>query len=84
MSSQTTDTPSTTTTQNPSWIAPEQLFKLTRLSGPMQIRVSGSLSVEGRPHPLRKRPKALPEFGLYFGGLAARGNQLFAVSLAAT
>ncbi|MEJ1195563.1 hypothetical protein, partial [Pseudarthrobacter sp. CCNWLW207] len=26
----------------------------------------------------------LPEFGLEFGGLAARGNQLFAVSLAAT
>jgi hypothetical protein len=30
------------------------------------------------------RPNELPEFGLEFGGLAARGNQLFAVSLAAT
>ncbi|MDT0197322.1 hypothetical protein Q9R30_18405, partial [Arthrobacter sp. AB6] len=34
--------------------------------------------------PLQERSKALPEFGLDFGVLAARGNQLFAVSLAAT
>ncbi|MDQ0632092.1 hypothetical protein QFZ40_000001, partial [Arthrobacter pascens] len=30
LSSQTTDTPDTTTTKNQPWIAPEQLFKLTR------------------------------------------------------
>jgi hypothetical protein len=40
LSSQTTDTPGTTTTSQP-WIAPEQLFKLTRFPAPMQIRISG-------------------------------------------
>ena len=84
LSSQTTEAPGTKHNPQGRIIAPEQLFKLTRLSDPMQIRVSGFSSAGSRPHPLQERSKALPEFGLDFGVLAARGNQLFAVSLAAT
>jgi hypothetical protein len=40
LSSQTTDTPGTTTTTKRPWIAPEQLFKLTRFQGALQIGVS--------------------------------------------
>ncbi|WP_240987292.1 hypothetical protein, partial [Arthrobacter sp. Soil736] len=40
LSSQTTDTPGTTTTTIRSRIAPEQLSKLTRPGEPLQINVS--------------------------------------------
>ncbi|MET4097136.1 hypothetical protein ABIB51_004092, partial [Arthrobacter sp. UYCu712] len=46
LSSQTTDTPGTTTTTQP-WIAPEQLFKLTRFRGALQISVS-AISISTR------------------------------------
>ena len=71
MSSQTTDTPGTTTSTSQPWIAPEQLLKLTGSFTPKQIRVSGFPSEENRSQPLQERSKALPELVLIFGGLAA-------------
>ncbi|WP_307485548.1 hypothetical protein, partial [Pseudarthrobacter sulfonivorans] len=46
LSSQTTDTPGTTTSTKQPWIAPEQLFKLTRFLAAMQIHLSGPASAE--------------------------------------
>ncbi|HET7784278.1 hypothetical protein PV768_17165, partial [Pseudarthrobacter sp. CC4] len=43
LSSQTTDTPGTTTSKKPPWIAPEQLFKLTRWLLTCQTGVRDSL-----------------------------------------
>ncbi|MFF1884131.1 hypothetical protein ACFVVC_21965, partial [Pseudarthrobacter sp. NPDC058196] len=53
LSSQTTDTPGTTTTKNQSQIAPEQLFKLTGSPTPMQIHIPG-------PTPKKRTPTQLP------------------------
>jgi hypothetical protein len=50
LSSQTTDTPGTTTTNKQPWIAPEQLFKLTRFQGALQIGVS-AISSSAQPAP---------------------------------
>ncbi|WP_219816467.1 hypothetical protein, partial [Arthrobacter sp. 4R501] len=50
LSSQTTDTPGTTTTNRP-WIAPEQLFKLTRFPAPTQIHIPGPTPAENTSPP---------------------------------
>ncbi|MFJ6158279.1 hypothetical protein ACIQF8_12920, partial [Pseudarthrobacter sp. NPDC092184] len=57
LSSQTTDTPGTTTSTSQPWIAPEQLLKLTGSFTPKQIRVSGFPSEENRSQPLQERSK---------------------------
>jgi hypothetical protein len=56
LSSQTTDTPGTTTTPQGPRIAPEQLFKLTRFPNALQISVSAISVSDNRPHlyPARK------------------------------
>ena len=62
LSSQTTDTPGTTTSKKPPWIAPEQLFKLTRFHSPTQIRVSGfsSAGKPAPPHPSNPKSHWIP------------------------
>ena len=59
MSSQTTDTPGTTTTKQP-WIAPEQLFKLTRIHEALQTSVSAISNSTKGPPPGHQRAKSAP------------------------
>ncbi|WP_426228485.1 hypothetical protein, partial [Pseudarthrobacter sp. DSP2-3-2b1] len=55
---QTTDTPGTTTTSQP-WIAPEQLFKLTRIPAPMQIPIPGPTPARNpNPHHIQALKRA--------------------------
>jgi hypothetical protein len=77
LSSQTTDTPGTTTTIR-SRIAPEQLFKLTRVRNTLQISVSATHKPSDPPHPNPERTKRRPDPVLKFRGLAASGSQLLA------
>ncbi|WP_307486481.1 hypothetical protein, partial [Pseudarthrobacter sulfonivorans] len=63
LSSQTTDTPGTTTSTKQPWIAPEQLFKLTRSQEALQISVSAiSCSDEPAP-PVPGTPESAPFSG---------------------
>jgi hypothetical protein len=78
LSSQTTDTPGTTTTNIQSRIAPEQLFKLTRVRTTLQINVSATHKPSDPPHPNPERTKRRPDPVLKFRGLAASGSQLSA------
>jgi hypothetical protein len=50
LSSQTTDTPGTTTSTSQPWIAPEQLFKVTRFQEALQISVS-AINTPHKPAP---------------------------------
>ncbi|WP_310166790.1 hypothetical protein, partial [Arthrobacter sp. BE255] len=84
LSSQTTDTPGTTTTKQTAVDrsgATSQTYPASRPDANPYFRIF--IGRKRVPTELR-RSHELPEFGLEFGGLAARGNQLFAVSLAAT
>ena len=67
MSSQTTDTPGTTTT-NRSRIAPEQLFKLTRSWECLQIRISAIHILSRRSPPLFSAQICEPFSGCLSGG----------------
>ena len=58
MSSQTTDTPGTTTSKQTPWIAPEQLLKLTRFRGALQIGIFAIHAALNRPHPHPARQQA--------------------------
>src|SRR6476469_5774283 len=82
LSSQTTDTPGTTQTnvQDRSG-ATFQTYPVSPPNANPQSRLL--ISSKTSPTTL-KRPKESLGFGLDCGGLAARGYQLFAVSLAAT
>ncbi|MEN8584999.1 hypothetical protein ABFP37_20115, partial [Burkholderia sp. RS01] len=84
LSSQTTDTPGTTTTKQP-WIAPEQLFKLTRFQPPTQIHVPGPTPTN-KTSPTRSRhaKQANHSQAVQERDLAASGHQLLAGPLAAT
>ena len=77
MSSQTTDTPGTTTTTNSRG---SLRSNFSNLPGFRLLRKSIFQDHAGRKHvpqPDRQRSKALPESGLEFGGLSLSGNQLF-------
>ncbi|MEN8585444.1 hypothetical protein ABFP37_22390, partial [Burkholderia sp. RS01] len=78
LSSQTTDTPGTTTTKQP-WIAPEQLFKLTRSGEPLQISVSAIFGSTGRSPPVVGALVSTPFSGCFIGG-----GRYFSASAAAT
>jgi hypothetical protein len=82
LSSQTTDTPGTTQTfvQDRSG-ATFQTYRINHPDANPSFRIS--ISMKTAPTNFR-RPKEQPDFGLYFGGFATRGYQLFAVSPAAT
>ncbi|WP_218625937.1 hypothetical protein, partial [Arthrobacter ipis] len=82
LSSQTTDTPGTTQTnvQDRSG-ATFQTYPVSLPDANPCFRIlAGRKTSPTTP----KRPKKSPDHGLDFGDLAARGYQLFAVSLAAT
>ncbi|MFJ6159234.1 hypothetical protein ACIQF8_20975, partial [Pseudarthrobacter sp. NPDC092184] len=63
LSSQTTDTPGTTTSTSQPWIAPEQLLKLTGFRGALQIGVSGALRSSQPSPPLSGAPAGEPFSG---------------------
>ncbi|HEU4666191.1 MAG TPA: hypothetical protein VFS79_00895, partial [Arthrobacter sp.] len=71
LSSQTTDTPGTTTHSNKPWIAPEQLFKLTRFQPALQIGVSAILVTVKPAPPAFGAPEGEPFSGCLVRGLAA-------------
>jgi hypothetical protein len=82
LSSQTTDTPGTTQTnvQDRSG-ATFQTYPVSLPDANPCFRTHTSKQTSPTKF---ERPKESPDFGLDFGDLAARGYQLFAVSLAAT
>ncbi|MGO4238512.1 hypothetical protein, partial [Pseudarthrobacter sp. YAF2] len=83
LSSQTTDTPSTTTTHQGRRSLRSNFPNLPDLR--LRRKSISRISISGKISPANfQRPKEQPDFSLYFGGLAARGYQLFAVSPAAT
>jgi hypothetical protein len=71
LSSQTTDTPGTTTSTSQPWIAPEQLFKLTRSRRALQISVSATFCSHKPAPPKSGTPQSAPYFRLLNkGGLS--------------
>ncbi|WP_426938971.1 hypothetical protein ACQCSV_00020 [Pseudarthrobacter sp. S3] len=84
LSSQTTDTPGTTTTKQTAVDRSGATFQSYPVSRPDANPYSRTHTSRKHIPTKQRRPKEQPTFGLELGGLAARGNQLFAVPLAAT